>query len=232
MAEACTCMTYNNEFDSLAATRLGRSAFVNLGPPVPGIDIRIADESGETVAEEVTGRFQIRGDVITPGYYRNDEANRDAFMADGWFNTGDVGFIKAGRLYLTGREKEMIIIRGANFYCYEIEDVVNSISLVMPTFTAAVSAHDPASGTEGLAIFFVHREGDAAIEQGDKELLMEAIKAIRNVLVRHIGLTPSSVVPLKKSEFPKTTSGKIQRAQLQKALRAGAYDKVIAGLVT
>lgn len=87
------------------------------------------------------------GPVITPGYLNNAEANREAFMDDDWFNTGDIGFIKAGRLYLTGvlsafhwlrfgmfwwihlfelvrvadsgREKEMIIIRGANFYCYE-----------------------------------------------------------------------------------------------------------------
>ena len=50
------------------------------------------------------------------------KANNAAFVGDEWFNTGDVGFIKEGCLYLTGREKEMIIIRGANFYCYEIED--------------------------------------------------------------------------------------------------------------
>ncbi|CAK9094009.1 unnamed protein product [Durusdinium trenchii] len=120
MAEACTCMTYNNQFEVAAASRLGRSAFVNLGPPVPGIEIRIANEDGETLAEEEVGRFQIRGPVITPGYLKNEEANKEAFVEDDWFNTGDIGFLRAGQLYLTGREKEMIIIRGANFYCYEV----------------------------------------------------------------------------------------------------------------
>ncbi|CAJ1453985.1 unnamed protein product [Effrenium voratum] len=215
MAEACTCMTYNNDFAAAAASRLGRSAFVNLGPPVPGIEIRIASEEGETLAEEEVGRFQIRGPVITPGYLNNAEANREAFVEGGdWFNTGDVGFIKAGCLYLTGREKEMIIIRGANFYCYEVEDVVNAIDQVTPTFTAAVSTHDPAAGTEGLAIFFVPRAAD----------LEEVGRQIRTKLVRHMGLAPSFVVALQEAEFPKTTSGKIQRSQLKKALQQGAFE--------
>eukprot|EP00435_Cladocopium_sp_Y103_P073523 s165_g44.t1 len=218
MAEACTCMTYNNQFEVAAASRLGRSAFVNLGPPVPGIAIRIASDENETLPEEEVGRFQIRGPVITPGYLNNEEANREAFMEDDWFNTGDIGFIKDGQLYLTGREKEMIIIRGANFYCYEVEDVVNSLEQVLPTFTAAVSVHDPTSGTEGLAIFFVPRRP----QQLDG--LEEAAKEIRLKLVRHMGLAPGLVIPLEQEEFPKTTSGKIQRSQLKKALQKGAFE--------
>eukprot|EP00928_Gymnodinium_smaydae_P040923 TRINITY_DN27714_c0_g1_i2.p1 TRINITY_DN27714_c0_g1~~TRINITY_DN27714_c0_g1_i2.p1 ORF type:complete len:351 (-),score=73.07 TRINITY_DN27714_c0_g1_i2:59-1024(-) len=245
MAEACTCMTYNNAFDTAPASRLDRSVFVNLGAPVPGIEIRIANSSDEVVDEEVVGRFQIRGDVITPGYLYNDEANREAFVGDGWFNTGDIGFIKDGALYLTGREKEMIIIRGANFYCYEVEDVVNALNSVEPTFTAAVSAHDPSTGTEGLAIFFVPRSSSATatapgatgasdqavVEDGPggaDSLAASAAKEIRLELTRRIGLTPSFVVPLAASEFPKTTSGKIQRSDLAKALRGGRFDARLA----
>ncbi|CAE7649463.1 pksJ [Symbiodinium microadriaticum] len=215
MAEACTCMTYNNRFEVCGASRLGRPTFVNLGPPVPGIEIRIADDNGETLPEEEIGRFQIRGPVITPGYLNNEAANKEAFVGDDWFNTGDIGFIKEGQLYLTGREKEMIIVRGANFYCYEVEDVVNAMEHVLPTFTAAVSAHDPLSGTEGLAIFFVPRP---SLDEDDVE---EVIKKIRAKLVRHIGLTPSHVVPLAAEDFPKTTSGKIQRSKLKQALQDG-----------
>merc|ERR1712217_950312 len=227
MAEACTCMTYNNRFGERSAARLGRSTFVNLGPPVPGVEIRIADDTDQTLPEEVVGRFQIRGAVITPGYWKNAEANREAFVGDDWFNSGDVGFIKDGKLYLTGREKEMIIIRGANFYCYEIEDVVNALSSVTPTFTAAVSSHDPATGTEGLAIFFVPRNGSGSVRTIADEPL-EVVREVRNTLVRHIGLTPSHVVPLAQEEFPKTTSGRIQRSQLAKALKAGDFDARLA----
>ncbi|OLQ14077.1 Protein strawberry notch-like 1 [Symbiodinium microadriaticum] len=206
--EACTCMTYNNRFEVCGASRLGRPTFVNLGPPVPGIEIRIADDNGETLPEEEIGRFQIRGPVITPGYLNNEAANKEAFVGDDWFNTGDIGFIKEGQLYLTGREKEMIIVRGANFYCYEVEDVVNAMEHVLPTFTAAVSAHDPLSGTEGLAIFFVPRP---SLDEDDVE------EASRGVVTIHI----CHVVPLAAEDFPKTTSGKIQRSKLKQALQDG-----------
>eukprot|EP00747_Dinoflagellata_sp_TGD_P004517 gnl/TRDRNA2_/TRDRNA2_111527_c1_seq1.p1 gnl/TRDRNA2_/TRDRNA2_111527_c1~~gnl/TRDRNA2_/TRDRNA2_111527_c1_seq1.p1 ORF type:complete len:254 (-),score=30.39 gnl/TRDRNA2_/TRDRNA2_111527_c1_seq1:4-654(-) len=212
-------MTYNNEFETLPATRLGRSTFVNLGPPVPGVEIRITDDENRVVSEETVGRFQIRGAVVTPGYLHNEAANLEAFVGDDWFNTGDVGFISRGNLYLTGREKEMIIIRGANFYCYEIEDAVNALASVTPTFSAAVSAHDPATGSEGLAIFYVPRDS-----QLDSEGLAAVSREVKMELVRHMGLTPSHVVPLRKEEFPKTTSGKIQRAGLGRGLRAGLYD--------
>mmetsp|Transcript_59074 Transcript_59074/g.169653 ORF Transcript_59074/g.169653 Transcript_59074/m.169653 type:complete len:780 (-) Transcript_59074:93-2432(-) len=221
MAEACTCMTYNNEFDRRSATRLGRVAFVNLGPPVPGIEIRIADESHQTLPEEKTGRFQIRGPVVTPGYFKNDEANEAASVGDDWFNTGDVGFIKDGCLYLTGREKEMIIIRGANFYCYEIEDVVNALTSVLPTFTAAVSAFDPSAGTEGLVIFLVPRGGASSAASVDE--CADVMREVRTTLIRHIGLTPSHIICLAQDEFPKTTSGKIQRNDLAKAFCAGKF---------
>src|SRR5262249_31044850 len=101
--------------------------FVDLGPPIPGVQIRITDAQNQVVSEGEIGRLQIRGDVTTRGYLYNDRANEEAFVGEGWFNSGDLGFIWNGRLTLTGREKEMIIIRGANFYCYEIEDVVNSL---------------------------------------------------------------------------------------------------------
>lgn len=91
-----------------------------------------------------------------------------------------------------------------------------------PTFTAAVSAHDPATGSEGLAIFFVPRETLCGEE------LAVVIKEVRSELVRHMGLAPSHVVPLQAEEFPKTTSGKIQRADLARALRAGGFDDRLA----
>ncbi len=146
MAEVCTCMTYANDFaietgvhrflkSSLGGLLIPSTAddastitFVDLGPPVPGVEIRITDSSNQVVPEGKIGRFQIRGTVTTRGYLYNDEANKEAFVGDGWFNSGDLGYIWNGRLALTGREKEMIIVRGANFYCYEIEDVVNALA--------------------------------------------------------------------------------------------------------
>jgi acyl-CoA synthetase (AMP-forming)/AMP-acid ligase II/acyl carrier protein len=241
MAEVCTCMTYQTAFDEATGVHFvdksslggalrftdgaeaGRTAaFVDLGPPMPGVEIRIADAENAVVPEGTVGRFQIRGASVTPGYVDNDEANREAFVGDGWFNSGDLGFIRRGRLTLTGREKEMIIVRGANFYCYEIEDVVNGVGGVEPTCSAAVGIADPVTGTEALAILFVSRSGGA----GEPALVRE----IRTRVAQQIGVTPTFVVPLLRAEFPKTTSGKIQRTQLRKNLVSGAYRERLRAL--
>lgn len=241
MAEACTCMTYQTEFaletggrrflkTSLsgrlrAASPDERDAveFVDLGGPVPGVQVRIADAANRPVPEGVIGRMQIKGAVITPGYLENDEANREAFVGEGWFNSGDLGFILDGRLTLTGREKEIIIVNGANLYCYEVEDVVNEVDGVEPTFSAACGFDDPATGTEGLAIFFVPR-----VERDEPDV--ELVRSVRAHVTRSLGVSPAVVVPLPKAEFPKTTSGKIQRTAVKKRLAAGDFGEVLESI--
>lgn len=251
MAEVCTCMTYANDFapatgahvvlksslgdvlqdvdkerdDTAERQSSDTIAFVDLGPPMPGVQIRIADGNNETLPEMVIGRFQIRGRVTTPGYLENPQANREAFLGD-WFNSGDLGFVKNGRLTLTGREKEMIIVRGANFYCYEIEDVVNGIDGVVPTFVAACAVDNPQTGTEGLALFFVPVASglDGGIAGGIDGTLLQTIK---ETVARDLGIAPTYVIPLDRKDFPKTTSGKIQRTRLKKALEAGQFASLL-----
>jgi amino acid adenylation domain-containing protein len=241
MAEACTMVTYESRFDlarsvhwidksSLGGALAGAPAgdpsaipFVDLGPPVPGVQIRIADADNRVLPEGVIGRFQIRGAVVTPGYVDNPAANREAFVGDGWLNSGDLGFMRGGRLVLTGREKETIIVRGANFYCYEIEDVVGRVPGVRPTFAAACAAPDPTRGTEGLAIFFVP-------EAPSLDARAEVAAAIRAEVTARLGVTPACVVPLPEKGFPKTTSGKIQRAELARALAEGRFAAILKEL--
>jgi amino acid adenylation domain-containing protein len=238
MAEVCTCMTYQNQFDcETGVHRIVKSSlggqlkhasrdeteaieFIDLGGPVPGVQIRITDPDNQLLAEGVIGRLQIKGGVVTPGYLNNEAANAEAFVGDGWFNSGDLGFIQGGRLVLTGREKELIIINGANFYCYEIEDVVNQIDGVEPTYVAACGFNDPTTGTEGLAIFFV--PGTDGIDEQ-----VEIIKAIRTKVTQNLGINPAQVVPVAKHEFPKTTSGKIQRTKLKGLLAAGHFRALL-----
>ncbi|MBA4146609.1 MAG: AMP-binding protein [Verrucomicrobia bacterium] len=239
MAEACTCMTYTNDFSmacsprrfskhSLGATleevRDGKepaAEFVDLGAPVPGVAIRITNAKNEVMPERVIGRFQIKGAVVTPGYLHNPRANEEAFVGDGWFNTGDLGFILDGHLFLTGREKEMIIIRGAKFYCYEIEDLVNSIREVEPTFAAACSSADAKTGTEMLSIFFVAKPGSNPLQIS---------RAIRERVTTAFGISPGVVLPLARNQFLKTTSGKIQRTQMKQNLEQGGYTEILQSL--
>ncbi len=92
-----------------------------------------------------------------------------------------------------------------------------------PTFTAAVAVNDAASGTEGLAIFFVPQ-----VEEMEEKIKL--IEQVRKAVASNLGISPSVVVPVRKSEFPKTTSGKIQRNGMKKGLAAGDYDSILKGI--
>jgi acyl-CoA synthetase (AMP-forming)/AMP-acid ligase II/NAD(P)-dependent dehydrogenase (short-subunit alcohol dehydrogenase family) len=224
MAEVCTCMTYQNHFTFDASLqRVGTSIFVDLGPPVPGVQIRITDTENHVLSERVVGRLQIKGEVVTPGYLNHPAANQEAFVGEGWFNTGDLGFIHQGRLTITGREKEMIIVRGVNYYCHEIEDLVNNVSGVTPTFVGACSLEGSESGTEELAIFFVSLCGRV-------DETIQVIKTIRTAIASNLGISPAYVVPVDKSDFPKTTSGKIQRGKLKDLFKAGHFRDIVQAI--
>jgi amino acid adenylation domain-containing protein len=233
MAETCTGITYQSDFDlETGVHRVLRSSlegvletggddasttpFVDLGPPIPGVQLRIAGPDGGVLRERVVGRLQVRGAVVTRGYLDNPEANAESFVGDGWFDTGDRGFLAGGRLTLTGRDKEMIIVRGAKLHCHEVEDLVSGVAGVEPTFAAACAVGDPAAGTEGLAIFFVPRDGSI-------EARARLVTTLRREITARLGVAPAHVVPLSAAAFPKTTSGKIQRADLARALAEGRF---------
>jgi len=237
MAEVCTCMTYENDFNfdrvhyvkknslkgKLQFVKKADSStttFVELGLPSFGHEIRITDEYNELVEEGVIGRFQIRGGSVTTGYVNNPEANSEAFAGEGWFNSGDLGFIQNGRLTLTGREKETIIIRGANFYCYELEDEMGFVESVLSTYVASCGIQNRTTGTEELVLFY----------SPDPLVVLEnriTIKKIKEAITRKFGVNPAFVIPIRAADFSKTTSGKIQRKKMKDMFEAGHFDNVI-----
>ncbi len=87
-------------------------SFVELGRPIPNMSIRIVDQDNQLKRERQIGRLQVKGPDLMDGYYLNPTANSESFVGDGWFNTGDLGFLQDGVLTLTGREKDMIILNG------------------------------------------------------------------------------------------------------------------------
>lgn len=235
MAETCTAITYRHDFDldneklfhktatSDQQTNITSDAnelvFMDLGLPLPGVEIRITDNNNLVLNEGEIGHLQVKGNVVTPGYLNNDQANQDVFQAGGWFDTGDLGFIKNNSLTITGREKEMIVIQGANYYCYDIETVVEQVNGVEITYVGTSGVIDPTTGAEVLAVFFVPTAN--SIEQQIK-----TIKDIRKKVSSSIGITPTYIIPLEKSMFPKTTSGKIQRGALKKSFQSNIYKHI------
>jgi len=214
MSETCSGVTYSSRF------RLDLTSdddpCVEVGDPIPGIQLRIVNQHDQLVPEGRVGRLQIRGISVTPGYHLNDEANKVSFTSDGWFITGDLGVLNSGKLTITGREKDVIIINGVNFYSHEIEAAVEEIDGVEVSFTAACAIRENGENTDRIAVFFCpksnHLNGTADI-----------IKKIRSTIARKEGVTPDFVVPLTKAEIPKTAIGKIQRSLLKERFESGAY---------
>jgi acyl carrier protein len=197
-------------------------AFVDLGRAVSGVQLRIVDDADQQLSEGAIGRLQVKGETVTAGYYRNDEANREAFTEDGWFKTGDLAFLRQGRLTLTGREKDVIIVNGVNYYSHEVEALVEQIAGVKVSFTAACAVRDGNSSTDKLAIFLHATTGEAD--------LPELVKRVRGQVVRNLGINPAYVIPVSQADIPKTSLGKIQRGQLQQRFRAGEFDELVRKL--
>jgi acyl-CoA synthetase (AMP-forming)/AMP-acid ligase II/pimeloyl-ACP methyl ester carboxylesterase/NADP-dependent 3-hydroxy acid dehydrogenase YdfG len=217
----------------VSANHSNCTTFTDLGPVIPGVSIRIVDGENSLLLEDTIGYLQVKGDAVFPGYYQNPEVNQEVFLADGWFNTGDLGFISNGHLVVTGRAKETIIINGANYYNHEIEAVVEAVEGVEVSYTAACAVRGVGGATEKLAIFFSPTWSDRpdgilnSSQHAAKERLTELIKTIRQTVVSKIGLNPDFLLPLPKTAIPKTAIGKIQRSQLSKQFEAGNFDPIL-----
>ncbi|MCP9989275.1 AMP-binding protein [Streptomyces albogriseolus] len=180
--------------------------------------MRIVDERGTVLTEGEAGRFQVRGTSVTGGYHDNPAANAEAFTDDGWFDTGDLAFLRDGELYITGRAKDVIIVNGVNHYSHEIEACVEELPYAERSFTAAVAVRtDPSSPTDELALF-LHLTPEATADPA------RALREIAGKVTREIGVSPSFLIPVARDAVPKTEIGKIQRTRLRKGFEAGDFD--------
>jgi acyl-CoA synthetase (AMP-forming)/AMP-acid ligase II len=217
MSETSSGVTYGG---FSLATSSDADEFVEVGRPIPGVSIRIVDAGNIPVGEGAVGRLQVRGTTVTTGYFGSPEITRAAFTPDGWFDTGDLGIIVDGRLTITGREKDVVIINSVNYYCHAIESVVETVDDVEPSYTAACAVRRAGANTDSLAIFFHPR---AETGRG----LGEILKRIRLEVSAKFGIGPEYLLPVAREAIPKTSLGKIQRSELGRRLLAGDHDETL-----
>jgi NAD(P)-dependent dehydrogenase (short-subunit alcohol dehydrogenase family) len=175
------------------------------------------DEQVEQEGE--IGRLQVKGAAVMAGYYRDPELNAQVFSADGWFNTGDLAMLRDGRLTITGREKDTVIINGVNYHSHDLEALVEEIEGVTVSFTAACGVRN-GSDTDQLAIFFNH----SLLDEGG---LVKLLGEIRRQVAQQAKVFPDYLLPLPPEKIPKTAIGKIQRAELKRRFEAGEFAEQI-----
>jgi len=189
--------------NNLAQPSPGRAALsvLSCGLPIAGVSLEVRDPSGTVLSDGIMGEIYIHSPFLFAGYYRLPEQTREK-LRDGWYATGDIGFIDDGELFVAGRIDDMLIINGSNYYAHEIETIVNSVPAVIPGRNVAIAVDDPYTDTKVVAVLAECRH-DADFERIGQD--------VRRSVLERLGLAVHSVVPLARGELLKTTSGKISR---------------------
>jgi acyl-CoA synthetase (AMP-forming)/AMP-acid ligase II len=184
-----------------------------VGRPIPGTEVRIAEESRAPLPDGSVGHLLIRGGNVTHGYYEAPEINARAISADGWLDTGDLGVVVEGELYITGRAKEIIFVNGQNYFPHDLEAIAQQAAGLELGKVAAAGCRPAGAESDELTIFVLHR--------GTAEEFLPTAAEVTRLVNEHAGLEVAHVVPVKR--IPKTTSGKIQRVALENAFVAGEF---------
>jgi acyl-CoA synthetase (AMP-forming)/AMP-acid ligase II len=195
---------------------------------VEGCEVRITDgagevgEAGEVFGDRRVGHVEVRGPQLGRGYHRAPEASAATF-ADGWLRTGDLGFLRDGRLCVTGHHKDVVFVNGRTFHAPDLEEAVAATEGLPSGTVAVVGSTDPDTGSERVVAFVQWARpplGTAA------PVLRAAAARVREAL----GHDDVRVLPLPPGAFPRTTSGKLPRGVLRTRYEAGAYAAVEARL--
>jgi acyl-CoA synthetase (AMP-forming)/AMP-acid ligase II len=228
MAEATLAVTFPSlatkmetlevDRDALEARKIAQPAVgghtaVSVGRPVAGMRIEVVGEDGRVLLERTIGDIRVAGPSLMDGYFGKDEASADA-IAGGWLRTGDLGFVDGGRLFVTGREKELIIKGGRNVYPYDVERVAGDVEGVRQGGVAAFGRTNTDTGTEDLVVI-------AETSHRDREQREVIAKAMRGELLAVLGIKADEIRFCGVGKVPRTTSGKIRRRECARMFGEG-----------
>ena len=240
LAEACVGATFPprgsepvvHTVDREALVRDGRVLPANgpsevveiadLGFPLPGVELRIVDDDDRAVEEGIVGHIHLRGPNVMERYHRIPP-DAETFC-DGWLRTGDQGFLLGGRLSVTGRTKDVIVVNGRKYHAHDLEDVARQVPGVRHDRVAVCGTQT--AGEEGVVVFVAleseREKADDWASNGGARVLKHVARAVQQVLGREV----TQILPLRAREFPRTTSGKLQRYKLRERYEAGVWSEL------
>lgn len=195
----------------------GVRTLVSCGPPGPGVELRIVcPETARVLGDGDVGEVWVRGGTVGQGYWGKPEQSERTFTArtadgDGpWLRTGDLGFLLDGELCITGRSKDLIIVRGRNVHPHDIEwTAARAHPACMGGVGAAFSFEGSAQGVLGEQLVLVHE----VASDTPREALPGVAAEIRASIAEAHELPVHAVVLVRKGRLPRTSSGKVRRSQ-------------------
>ena len=197
---------------------LGLNEVVCLGKAVRDTEVLIAAPDDSALGEGEIGEVRVQGPGVFAGYWNDPEATA-AGLRGGWLCTGDLGFLHQGELYLTGRTKDLLILRGHNVMPHELEWLAESVT--GGGGAQRSGAFSIARGPEGEEAILVLETGER-----DPENLKVLARDVRLRVGRALNLPVADIAFVRRGKLPKTTSGKVQRQQLRQAYLDGSLERL------
>jgi fatty-acyl-CoA synthase len=187
-------------------------AVVNCGKPVTGMEVEVRGDDGSLLPDRGIGRIYVRGQAVMVGYFRDSESTEACLSKDGWLDTGDMGYLSGGYIFIVGRAKDMIIINGRNYWPQDIEWAVEQLPGFKAGDIAAFAITGP-SGEETPAVLVHCRVSDPAERGRLRDDIRERVHAIT-------GISPIvELVPPRT--LPRTSSGKLSRTKARNLYLSG-----------
>ncbi|PWW06591.1 ketoacyl-synthetase-like protein [Paenibacillus cellulosilyticus] len=190
---------------------------VDEGYAVRHCEFRICDLNNQVLEQDCFGMIQVRGASVSGHYYSNQEATDAARTEDGWFITGDLGFMRNGRLACIGRSQEMVIVNGQNYYSNDLERIASEVDKISLNRVAICSTIDPDTQLEQILAFVVHK--------GNPAKFIPVIHSLREHFTKAVGIRLDHVIPV--TQIPKTSSGKLMRFSLRDQFNNGDFTEVM-----
>jgi len=175
--------------------------------PLPGYELEIRDPAGRVLPDRHCGALYLRGPSVMSGYFGDPEATRAVLSEDGWLNTGDLAYRIGSRIFITGREKDLIIIHGRNIWPQDIECLAELQPEIRTRDASAFSVPDP-EGKEQAVVMVQCRVSD-------KRKSAELKERIHRLISEELGIV-CKVELAPRNSLPRTTSGKPSRSDARK----------------
>jgi fatty-acyl-CoA synthase len=184
-------------------------AFVSVGVPLAGVQVEIRRE-GARVADDVIGEICVKSESVMSGYFEDAEASA-AVLTAGWLRTGDLGFLRGGELFITGREKDRVIVAGKKYVPQDLE----AAAMEVPGVRAGRAVAFAVPSEEGeRAVVVAERSADATADVATR---------VAQAVAARTGLTPR-VVMVAHGALPLTSSGKVRRHETRRLLLEDGLD--------
>jgi fatty-acyl-CoA synthase len=184
----------------------GRPAMkmMSSGKPLENVRVKVLDGNGNELPDRVIGELALRSDCMLTGYFNRPDLTEKAFR-DGWYLTGDYGYVSGGEVFVSGRKKDMIIVGGKNIYPQDLESLTDEVPGVHAGRSVAFGMFDEAQGTEEVVII---AEGDS----DDRDEQQKIADAIRLHVTKNSAVALRHVRVVGPKWILKTSSGKTARA--------------------